>query len=120
MRLADLIPAGLNARGPIADRGHRRRRRWSGDAAAVEIASLAYDSRRVEPGALFFCVPGEHADGHDHAARAVRAGAVALVVERPLRQGVPEVVVESARAAMGPVAARFYGDPTAELQVVGV
>jgi UDP-N-acetylmuramoyl-L-alanyl-D-glutamate--2,6-diaminopimelate ligase len=113
MRLADLIPAGLGASGPIEDRP-------AGDAAEVEIASLAYDSRRVEPGALFFCVPGERSDGHDHAAQAVRAGAAALVVERPLGQGVPEVTVESARAAMGPVAARFYGDPTAELQVVGV
>jgi UDP-N-acetylmuramoyl-L-alanyl-D-glutamate--2,6-diaminopimelate ligase len=108
MRLAELIPAGLNASG------------LTGDAAEVEIASLAYDSRRVQPGALFFCVPGEHSDGHDHAAQAVQVGAAALVVERPLRQGVPEVAVESARAAMGPVAARFYGDPTAELQVVGV
>jgi UDP-N-acetylmuramoyl-L-alanyl-D-glutamate--2,6-diaminopimelate ligase len=113
MRLADLIPAGLGASGPIEDRP-------AGDAAEVEIASLAYDSRRVEPGALFFCVPGEHSDGHDHAAQAVRAGAAALVVERPLGQGVPEVTVESVRAAMGPVAARFYGDPTAELRVVGV
>jgi UDP-N-acetylmuramoyl-L-alanyl-D-glutamate--2,6-diaminopimelate ligase len=87
---------------------------------ATEIASLAYDSRRVQPGALFFCVLGEHSDGHDHAAQAVREGAAALVVERPLGLGVPEVIVESARAAMGPVAARFHGDPTAELQVVGV
>ncbi len=113
MRLADLIPAGLNASGPIEDRP-------AGDAATVEIAGLAYDSRKVEPGALFFCVPGEHSDGHDHAAQAVQAGAAALVVERALGQGVPEIVVKSARAAMGPVAARFYGDPTAELQVVGV
>jgi UDP-N-acetylmuramoyl-L-alanyl-D-glutamate--2,6-diaminopimelate ligase len=50
----------------------------------------------------------------------VRAGAVALVLERPLGLGVPEIMVESARAAMGPVAARFYGDPTTALQVVGV
>ncbi len=121
MRLADLIPAELvGPGGPIEDRGHRRRRRWSGDAAGVEIASLAYDSRRVRPGALFFCVPGERSDGHDHAAQAVQGGAVALVVERPLGLGVPEIPVESARAAMGPVAARFYGDPTTELQVVGV
>ena len=108
MRLADLIPADLNP----SD--------LAGDAAAVEIASLAYDSRRVEPGALFFCVPGEHSDGHDHAAQAVQAGAAALVVERPLGQGVPEVAVESARAAMAPVAARFYGEPARELRVLGV
>jgi UDP-N-acetylmuramoyl-L-alanyl-D-glutamate--2,6-diaminopimelate ligase len=92
----------------------------TGDSKAVEITSLAYDSRTVAPGALFFCVPGEHSDGHDHAPQAVQAGAAALVAERPLGQGVPEVIVQSARAAMGPVAARFYGNPTAELQVVGV
>jgi len=87
---------------------------------AVEIAGLAYDSRRVAPGTLFFCVPGEHSDGHDFAAQAVAAGAAALVVERPLNLGVPEVLVASTRAAMGPAAARFYKDPTARLRVVGV
>jgi UDP-N-acetylmuramoyl-L-alanyl-D-glutamate--2,6-diaminopimelate ligase len=89
-------------------------------AGAVEIAGLAYDSRRVAPGTLFFCVPGEHSDGHDFAAQALAAGAVALVVERPLNLGVPEMLVESVRAVMGPAAARFYGDPTAQLRVVGV
>jgi len=92
----------------------------AGDDAAVEIAALAYDSRKVEPGALFFCVPGFHSDGHEFAAQAVRDGAAALVVERPLGLGVPEVVVSSVRAAMGPVASRFNGDPTTQLKVIGV
>jgi UDP-N-acetylmuramoyl-L-alanyl-D-glutamate--2,6-diaminopimelate ligase len=69
---------------------------------------------------LFFCFPGEKADGHDFAAGAVEAGAVALVVERELEVAVPQVVVGDARAAMAPIAARFYGDPTSELRVVGV
>ncbi|HWX46235.1 MAG TPA: UDP-N-acetylmuramoyl-L-alanyl-D-glutamate--2,6-diaminopimelate ligase [Solirubrobacteraceae bacterium] len=107
MRLADLVPAEV---GVVNDDCEAR----------VEIADLAYDSRRVGPGALFFCVRGATSDGHDFAPQAVAAGAAALVVERPLGLGVPEVVVPSARAAMGPVAARFYGDPTAELAVVGV
>jgi UDP-N-acetylmuramoyl-L-alanyl-D-glutamate--2,6-diaminopimelate ligase len=89
-------------------------------AGSVEIAGLAYDSRRVAPGTLFFCVPGEHSDGHDFAAQAVAAGATALVVERHLGLGVPEALVPSTRAAMGPVAARFHGDPSARLRVVGV
>jgi UDP-N-acetylmuramoyl-L-alanyl-D-glutamate--2,6-diaminopimelate ligase len=88
--------------------------------ADVEVADLAYDSRAVGPGTLFFCVPGFKIDGHDYAARAVERGAVALVVERPLALGVPEVVVPSARAAMAPAAAAFHGDPTARLDVVGV
>jgi UDP-N-acetylmuramoyl-L-alanyl-D-glutamate--2,6-diaminopimelate ligase len=91
-----------------------------GASADVEIAGLAYDSRQVQSGTLFCCVPGYRSDGHQFAAQAVRDGAVALVVERPLGLGVSEVVVSSVRAAMGPVAARFHGDPTSELRVVGV
>ncbi len=89
-------------------------------AENVEISSLAYDTRQVSPGALFFCVPGFSRDGHDFAADAVERGAAALVLERPLHLGVPEVTVTSARAAMAPAAAAFYGDPTAELRLVGV
>ena len=88
--------------------------------ADVEIAALAYDSRDVEPGTLFFCVPGERSDGHDHAPDAVARGAAALVVERPLGLGVPELLVPSAREAMAPIAVRFNGDPSARLRVAGV
>jgi UDP-N-acetylmuramoyl-L-alanyl-D-glutamate--2,6-diaminopimelate ligase len=87
---------------------------------SVEITGLAYDSRAVRGGELFFCVSGFQRDGHEFAAQALAAGATALVVERTLGLGVPEVLVPSARAAMAPIAARFYGNPTAELRVVGV
>ena len=90
-----------------------------GDVDA-EISSLAYDSRKVEAGTLFFCVPGEKVDGHEFGAAVMEAGAVALVVERKLDVDVAQVVVEDARAAMAPLAARFWGDPTAELRVVGI
>ncbi len=88
---------------------------------SVEIEALAYDSRKVRPGTLFFCVPGEKVDGHEFASAAVEAGAVALVVERELpKLGVSQVVVPDARAAMAQLAARFFGDPTGELEVVGI
>ena len=89
-------------------------------APAVEISGLAYSSGSVAPGHLFFCVPGFKADGHDFAPDAVERGAAALVCERPLGLGVPEHVVDDVRSAMGPIAARFHGDPTATLRVVGV
>lgn len=89
-------------------------------APEVEIAGLSYSSDTVSPGTLFFCVPGFRADGHDFAPDAVERGAVALVCERPLGLGVPEVVVDDVRAAMGPAAARFYCNPTATLRAVGI
>ncbi|HEY3021333.1 MAG TPA: UDP-N-acetylmuramoyl-L-alanyl-D-glutamate--2,6-diaminopimelate ligase [Solirubrobacteraceae bacterium] len=91
-----------------------------GARSDVEVSGLALDNRLVEPGTLFFCVPGFTRDGHDFAPEAIARGAVALVVERPLGLGVPEVQVPSVRAAMAPIAARFHGDPTARLQVVGI
>ena len=91
-----------------------------GASADVEITGLSYDSRTVGSGDLLFCVRGFSDDGHEFAARGVESGAAALVVERPLGLDVPEVVVESVRAAMGPIAVRFYGDPSAGLRVVGV
>jgi UDP-N-acetylmuramoyl-L-alanyl-D-glutamate--2,6-diaminopimelate ligase len=103
MRLDQVLPGAAPAR-----------------ARDLEITGLAYDNRLVQPGTLFFCVRGFTRDGHDFAPDAVARGAVALVVERPLDLDVPQVQVASARAAMAPAAAAFYGDPTAELQVAGV
>jgi UDP-N-acetylmuramoyl-L-alanyl-D-glutamate--2,6-diaminopimelate ligase len=88
--------------------------------APAEISDLAYDARKVGPGALFFCVPGARHDGHAFAADAVAAGAAALVVERVVDAPVPQLVVPDARAAMPPAAVTFFGDPTAELEVAGV
>ncbi|MHB8690130.1 MAG: UDP-N-acetylmuramoyl-L-alanyl-D-glutamate--2,6-diaminopimelate ligase [Solirubrobacteraceae bacterium] len=102
MRLADLTAATPPAAGQL------------------EITALAYDNRKVEPGTLFFCVPGFTRDGHEFAPDAVKRGAVALVVERPLQLGVPEIQVDSVRAAMAPLAARFYGEPTRTLVTAGV
>jgi UDP-N-acetylmuramoyl-L-alanyl-D-glutamate--2,6-diaminopimelate ligase len=88
---------------------------------SVEIAELAYDSRKAGPGTLFFCVVGEKRDGHDFGAQVVEQGAAALVVERELTDlPVPQVVVPDSRAAMAPLAARFWGDPTAMLRMIGV
>jgi UDP-N-acetylmuramoyl-L-alanyl-D-glutamate--2,6-diaminopimelate ligase len=89
-------------------------------ATGVELTAVVHDTRAVTPGALFCCVPGAHVDGHDLAATAVTGGAAALLVERPVDAGVPELRVPSVRAAMGPVAAAFWGHPSGAMRVVGV
>lgn len=86
----------------------------------VLVTDATHDSRSVEPGALFCAVPGVRDDGHDHAAEACEAGAVALLVERLLPLRVPQLVVPSVRAAMGPVAALVHGRPADDLLLVGV
>ncbi len=88
--------------------------------ADVEITSVSHDSRLVEPGALFCCLPGRRSDGHRHAAEAVRRGAVALLCDRPLEAGVPRLLVADSRREMGRAAAAFWGHPSRQLEVVGV
>jgi UDP-N-acetylmuramoyl-L-alanyl-D-glutamate--2,6-diaminopimelate ligase len=88
--------------------------------APAEVRDLAYDTRAVHPGALFFCVPGLTADGHDFAPEAVANGAVAVVVQHPLDLPVPQLVVPDSRAAMAVAADEFFGRPTEELDVVGI
>jgi UDP-N-acetylmuramoyl-L-alanyl-D-glutamate--2,6-diaminopimelate ligase len=90
------------------------------NAAPASVTDLSYDARAVEPGSLFVCVPGQHADGHDFAEGAVERGAVALIVERPLALPVPQLVVADARLAMALAADAFFGRPTRELEVAGV
>ena len=86
----------------------------------VEITDVAYDTRRVTAGSLFCCVRGSRFDGHDLATEAVQAGAVALVVERPLDVVVPQLVVADVRAAMAVVADELFDRPSERLQIAGV
>jgi UDP-N-acetylmuramoyl-L-alanyl-D-glutamate--2,6-diaminopimelate ligase len=88
--------------------------------AALEIADLAYDTRVLSTGALFFCVPGASVDGHDLAAAAVAGGAAAVVVERPVAVTVPQLVVPSVRDAMPPAANAFFETPSRELELAAV
>jgi UDP-N-acetylmuramoyl-L-alanyl-D-glutamate--2,6-diaminopimelate ligase len=86
----------------------------------IHLGSIVHDSREVTPGALFCCIPGAKSDGHDHAPEAVRAGAVALLVERILPVAAPQVWVDSVRGVLGPLCSRFYGHPSRALRVLGV
>ncbi|MFJ6082036.1 UDP-N-acetylmuramoyl-tripeptide--D-alanyl-D-alanine ligase [Streptomyces sp. NPDC092369] len=63
---------------------------------------VVIDSRKVADGSLFAAFVGEHVDGHDYAEGAVRAGAVAVLAQRPV--GVPAIVVDDVQTALGALA----------------
>jgi UDP-N-acetylmuramoyl-L-alanyl-D-glutamate--2,6-diaminopimelate ligase len=86
------------------------------------ITSLAYDSRRVKPGSLFFAIRGEKADGHDFVEHALERGAVAIASERtaPPRLAERWIRVVHARRALAEAARTFFGDPVSQLQLVGI
>ncbi|MGH7794730.1 MAG: UDP-N-acetylmuramoyl-L-alanyl-D-glutamate--2,6-diaminopimelate ligase [Candidatus Binatia bacterium] len=87
-----------------------------------EVRGLAYDSRKVGPGQVFFAMPGEKADGHDFIAEAVRRGAAAIIFSREGRRprAAASVQVKDVRRALGLWAAHFYGQPSKNLRLVGV
>jgi len=84
------------------------------------IQGIEADSRKVEKGQLFFCLPGHTADGHDYAPQALDRGAVALVVSRKLDLNATQVVVPDVRQAMAIIADVWYGFPSKELRPIGV
>jgi UDP-N-acetylmuramoyl-L-alanyl-D-glutamate--2,6-diaminopimelate ligase len=86
----------------------------------VDVVELTHDSRRVRPGACFACVVGASDDGHRHAPAAVAAGAVALLVQRPVDAGVTEAEVADVRRALGPVASTLHGNPSRAMRCLGV
>src|SRR5271154_5858929 len=92
VRLAQVLPGGL---GPVS------------------VAGLEYDSRRVQPGFLFFAFPGARADGREFAPQAVDKGAVAVVSELPAPEGFRGawIEVEHGREALALAARNFYRNP---------
>ena len=72
------------------------------DPSVAVTGSVEFDSRQITDGGLFVALPGEKADGHDFAAGAVAAGAVAVLAARPV--GVPAVVVADPLVALGKLA----------------
>ena len=91
----------------------------SGNSQVI-VRGMSMDSRRVQPGDLFACVPGFKVDGHDFAVNAIASGAVALVVDRFLPLNVPQVKVSNVRQVTGPLAATVYDHPSEQLELVGV
>jgi len=119
--LARLIAAADDrAAQPLAGLAARLGAELTADATEVAVRGVAFDSREVQPGNVFVAIPGARADGHDHLAAAAAAGAVAAIVERRLDVALPQLVVEHSRPALATAACWWYGDPSAELGVVGI
>lgn len=91
---------------------------WS----ALLIGGLAYDSRRVEPGSLFFAFSGAKADGRAFAMAAVERGAAGVVAESPAPAGfaAPWIQVRHGRQALARMARRWFGAPDQSLALTAI
>ena len=89
----------------------------------IEISSVVFDSRKVEKDCVFVAVSGTQVDGHQFIARAVEQGATAIVCEQlpeEKAKGITYVQVGNSAEALGIMAANFYDNPSAKLQLVAV
>ena len=87
---------------------------------AIDVTHLTTDSREVTPGTLFVAIKGYTVDGHDYAQIAVEKGAVAIVSERPLDLGVPNLLVRDSSRSVGLLASAFYEYPSEQMRLFGI
>lgn len=94
----------------------------TGELSDTPVTALAYDSRQVKPGAVFFALRGVNADGTRFVPQALAAGAIAVIAETapPAGVTVPWLRVPNARAALAQIAAAYYGDPSEKLALIGI
>ncbi len=94
----------------------------SGDMSS-DITKVCFDSREVEKGALFVAIKGTQVDGHEFIIKAIDSGAVAIICQKlpeEIEENVTYVAVKDSAVALGIVASNFYGNPSAQLKLVGV
>lgn len=87
------------------------------------IDNMYYDSRKVTPSSLFFCIRGLTVDGHDYAVQAIDKGAKVLVLEKDVdigEENITKVFVKNSRTAMAYMAKNYYKNPTDGITFIGV
>ena len=95
----------------------------SHEVAAVPVTGLALDSRKVQAGDVFLAIKGRDVDGRDYIHAAISAGAVAVIADAPFdaaQWSLPVVVIEHLEAQISEIAGRFYGQPSRQLQLIGI
>jgi UDP-N-acetylmuramoyl-L-alanyl-D-glutamate--2,6-diaminopimelate ligase len=102
--------------------GERLKQPMSPELAGAQVSGLAYDSRRVNPGDLFFAFTGSRADGRQFAQDALARGAVAVAAESPAPEDLAArwLQVEHGRQALAVAARNFYGKPDERLGLTGI
>ena len=86
----------------------------------MEITSISYDTRTLEPGALFAALPGAKTDGARYIQEALDKGAAAVLCQQPPEGAGPWLVTPDARRALALISANWFGHPAEGLTLIGV
>ncbi|MEG0277512.1 MAG: UDP-N-acetylmuramoyl-L-alanyl-D-glutamate--2,6-diaminopimelate ligase [Coprobacillus sp.] len=87
-----------------------------------EVLQIDYDSRRVQSGSLFVCIPGAQTDGHQYIEQVIQSGAKTIVVERVVeyQEGITYILVENARYVLALLSCAFFDHPSRKMTVIGI
>ena len=91
----------------------------------LEISNITYDSEDVQAGDLFICVKGTKFDGHNYIDEAIKKGAVAIVIDRPVSSyhtddNITVIMVADTRRALANISANYFGNPAKLCTVIGI
>lgn len=86
----------------------------------MQVDGITANSKNVEKNFVFVCLCGTNSNGHDFAKEAIQNGAVAIVCETPLEQGIAQILVKSTRAALSILCSNFYGNPQNNFKTIGI
>lgn len=94
----------------------------AGDPDVVSVSRIEYDSRKIQRGELFVCLPGAKFDGHDYAFGAYQRGCRAFLCERKLNlpEDAYQALTSDTRSALAAVSATFYGYPAEKVNIIGI
>lgn len=92
------------------------------DFVEGEVCGISHDSRKIKKGYVFVAIKGHKVDGHNFIATAIEKGAAALVVEKRTEATprIPQIVVPHTRPALAVMSNWFYGEPSAQMSVIGI
>lgn len=89
-----------------------------------DVSLVTFDSREVIPNSLFVAISGFQQDGHSYVAKAIESGAKTIVIEKELDIVVDKEItvlkVENARKSLAILGANFYGNPSKEINLIGI
>lgn len=91
--------------------------------ASIDICSIEIDSRKCKPGSAFVAMRGTQTDGHEYISKAISLGACAVICEKlpcPTLPDVTYAVYKNTTDIAGPLATRFYGEPTKRMKLIGI
>ncbi len=86
----------------------------------IDISGISYNSLLTKKGDIFICIRGESSDGHNYAQNAAEKGAAALFCEEELPVKIPQIIVSDTKRTMAMIASAFYGEPSKQINLIGV